>query len=48
MKRMNNTGEMTEPQGTSALMECRLEKKSCTLTAIDLSERRLLIRLMRV
>ena len=33
--------EMTEPWGTPALMECRLERKPSTLTAIDLSERKL-------
>ena len=47
MKRMKSTGEMTEPWGTPALLECRLEKLS-TLTAIDLSERKLPIHLMRV
>ena len=30
---------MTEPWGTPALIECRLERKPSTLTAIDLSER---------
>ena len=33
MKRMKSTGEMTEPWG----LECRLERKPSTLTAIDLS-----------
>ena len=37
MKRMKSTGEITEPWGTPALMECRLERKPSTLTAIDLS-----------
>ena len=40
--------EMTEPWGTPALIECRLERKPSTLTAIDLSERKLPIQLMRV
>ena len=48
MNRMKSTGEMTEPWGTPALIECRLERKPSTLTAIDLSERKLLIQLMRV
>ena len=48
MKRMKSTGEMTEPWGTPALIECRLERKPSTLTAIDLSERKLPINLMRV
>ena len=48
MKRMKSTGEMTEPWGTPALIECRLERKPSTLTATDLSERKLPIQLMRV
>ena len=48
MKRMKSTGEIAEPWGTPALMECRLERKSSTLMAIDLSERKLPIQLMRV
>ena len=32
MKRMKSTGEMTEPRGTPALIECRLERKPSTLT----------------
>ena len=48
MKRMKSTGEMTEPWGTPALMECRLERKPSILTAIDLSERKLPIHLTRV
>ena len=48
MKRMKSTGEMTEPWGTPALIECRLERKPSTLTAIDLSEMKLPIHLMRV
>ena len=48
MKRMKITWEMTEPWGTPALIECRLERKPSTLTAIDLSERKLPIQLMRV
>ena len=48
IKRMKSTGEMKELWGTPALMECRLEKKPSTLTAIDLSERKLPIQLMRV
>ena len=48
MKRMKSTGEMTEPWGTPALMECRLERKPSTLTAIDLSERKLPVQLIRV
>ena len=48
MKRMKSTGEMTEPWGTPALMEFRLERKPSTLTAIDLSERKLPIHLMSV
>ena len=32
MKRMKSTGEITEPWGTPALMECRLERKPSTLT----------------
>ena len=37
MKRMKSTGDITEPWGTPALMECRLERKLSTLTAIDLA-----------
>ena len=48
MKRMKSTGEIAEPWGTPALMECRLERKPSTLMAIDLSERKLSIQLMRV
>ena len=48
MKIMKSIGEITEPWGTPALMECRLERKPSTLTAIDLSERKLPIQLMRV
>ena len=48
MKRMKSTGEMTEPWGAPALIECRLERKPSTLTAIDLSERKLTIYLTRV
>ena len=48
MKRTKRTGEMTEPCGTPELMECRLERKPSTLTAIDLSERKLPVHLMRV
>ena len=48
MKRMKSTGEMTESWGTPALMECRLERKLSTLTAIELSERKLSIHLKRV
>ena len=48
MKRMKSTKEITEPWGTPASMECRLEKKPSTLTAIDLSERKLPIQIMRV
>ena len=48
MKRKKSTGEMTEPWRTPALIECRLERKPSTLTAIDLSERKLPIHLMRV
>ena len=46
MKRMKSTGEMTEPWSTPALIECRLERKPSTLTAIDLSERKLPMQLM--
>ena len=51
MKRMKSTEETTEPWGTPALIECRLERKPSTLTAIDLSARKLPIQpiqLMRV
>ena len=48
MKRMKSTGEVTEPWGIPELMECSLERKPSTLTAIDLSERELPIQLMRV
>ena len=48
MKRMNSIGEMTEPWDTPALIECGLERKPSTLTAIDLSERKLPIQLMKV
>ena len=48
MKRMKSTWEMTEPWGSPALIECRLERKPSTLTAIDLSGRKLPIHLMRV
>ena len=37
IKRIKSTGEMTEPWGTPALMECRLERKPSTLMAINLS-----------
>ena len=48
MKRMKSTGEMTDPWDTPALIESILERKPSTLTAIDLSERKLPIHLMRV
>ena len=48
MKRMKSTGEITEPWGTPAMIECKLERKPSTLMAIDLSERKLPIHLMRV
>ena len=48
MKRMKSTGKITEPWITPALIECRLERKPSTLTAVDLSERKLPIQLMRV
>ena len=48
MKRMKSTVEMTEPWGTTALIECKLERKPFTLKAIDLSEGKLPIHLMRV
>ena len=48
MKRMKSTGETTEPWGTPALIECGLERKLSTLPAINLSERKLPIQLMRV
>ena len=48
MKRMKSTGEITEPWGTPASIECILERKPSTLTASDLSERKLPIYLMRV
>ena len=48
IKSMKSTGEITEPWGTPSLMECRLERKPSTLTAIDLSERNLAIQLMRL
>ena len=48
MKRMKGTGEMTEPWGTPALIDCRLERKPSTLTAINLSEGKLPIHLMSV
>ena len=48
MKRMKSTGEMTEPWGIPALIECNLEWKPSTLTAIDLSVGKLSIHLMRV
>ena len=35
VKRMKSTGEMTEPRGIAALMECRLERKPSTLMAIE-------------
>ena len=35
VKRMKSTGEMTEPRGIAALMECRLEGKPSTLMAIE-------------
>ena len=31
MKGMKSTGEITEPLGTPALIECRLERKPSTL-----------------
>ena len=46
MKRMMSTGEITEPWGIPALIECRLERKPSTLTAIDLSERKLPVHLI--
>ena len=39
---------MTEPWGTPALIESRLERKPFNLTASDLSERKLPIHLMRM
>ena len=48
IQRIKSTEEMKEPCGTKALIECRLEWKPSTLTAIDLSERKLSIHLMRV
>ena len=48
MKRMKSTGEITEPLGTPALMECRLERKPSTLTAIDISGRKVPIQLESV
>ena len=48
MKRIKSTGDMTEPWGTLALIECRLERKPSTLTAINLSERKLPIQIMRL
>ena len=48
MKRMKSTGEMTETWGAPALIECRLERKPPTLTAIDLSEWKLPTHLMRM
>ena len=48
MKIMKNIGEMTEPWGTPALIERILERKPPTLMAIDLSERKLSIHLLRV
>ena len=41
MNRMKSTREMVEPGGTPALIECRLERKPSTLTAVELSERKL-------
>ena len=48
MNRIKSKGEITEPRGTPVLIECRSERKPSTLTAIDLSERKLPIHLMRV
>ena len=48
MKRMKSAGEMTDLWGTPALIERKLERKPSTLTAIDQSERKLSIHLMRV
>ena len=48
MRRMKSTEEITEPWGTPALIECRLERKPSALTAIDLSERKSPIQLMIV
>ena len=48
MNRIRSTGEMTEPWGTPAFIACRLERKPSTLTAIDLTETKLPIHLMRV
>ena len=48
MKIMNSTGKMTEPWGTPVLIECLLKNKPLTLKAINLSERKLPILLMRV
>ena len=42
MKGMKSTGEMTEPWGTPALIECRLERKPLTLTATVPTEKKLL------
>ena len=47
MKRMKSTGKMTEPWGTPALIDCRLERKLSTLTAIHLSEGKQPIHLMK-
>ena len=40
IKRMKSTGEMTEPWGTPALIECKLDRNPFTLMASDLSERK--------
>ena len=48
MNRMKSRGEMTDPWDAPALIECRLERKPSTLTAIDLCERKRTIHLMRV
>ena len=42
MKRRKTSEEMKEPWRTPALIECRLERKPSTLTAIDLSQGNLL------
>ena len=39
MKRMKSAGEMTEPWGTPALIECRLGRKPSTLTSRDVTPR---------
>ena len=48
MKRMNRTGEITEPRGTPEVIEWGLERKPSILIVTDLPDRKLAIHVIRV